>query len=337
MQTNLDDIFAKHLQGDLLEEKKIQSQPKQEEVKPKEETNIVMQQQNTNVATKQKGSLEERFLAQIVDYAQTSGEVLDNRTKSLAVDIITATNKVVMGNQYRWSEIDIKGCGLISQIKRWAKLGVSMEDKLYPDIRKNGKTGLYDIKINPQYQTLEKLMRLYFNLFNLEVLRFKEDIICVGDELIEEEDFNTGLSKITGHKRNNDIDRNNLDNIIGAYKIMYIKDVDNNINQYAVKIDKNRINRAYNASPSREKTVWKLDSAKMVKKTCTWEMWNDKNIRAFMNFPDSIINDLSIIDENNEMDWNAETKFNSVDKAQENVQMNVANGEVINASFDDGE
>ena len=207
-----------------------------------------------------------------------------------------------------------------------------MEDKLYPDIRKNNKTGLYDIAIKSQYQTVEKLIVKYFQL---PVIRFKEDVICIGDEIVEEEDFATGLSKIVGHKRNQNIDRNKMDNIIGAYKIMYIIDVDNNINQYVIRIDKNRIDRAYKASPSKEKTVWNMDTRKMVLKTVTWEMWNDKNIRAFMKFPEDVINDLSIIEETNEMDWNAETKFNNVSQAQENAQVNVATGEVINMKFDE--
>lgn len=287
---------------------------------------------NTQVSTPQKATLVEKFLTQVVNYAETSGEILDQKTKTLAVDIITGANKVVVGNQYRWNEIDIQGCGLISQIKRYAKLGLTMEDKLYVDIRKNGKTNLYDINIKPQYQTIEKLIVKYFML---QVLRFKEDVICIGDELVEEEDFSTGLTKITAHKRNNNIDRNKLDNIVGAYKIMYIKDVDGVINQYVIKIDKNRIDRAYKASPSREKTVWNLDTRKMTLKTVTWEMWNDKNIRAFMKFPEDVVNDLSVLDDTNEMDWNAETKFNNVNQAQESTQVNVATGEIIDMVFED--
>lgn len=313
------DIFDKYL--DRVDKPQ---QPKQEVV--------VNQPQQPQVATPQKASLVERFLTQVVNYAETSGEILDQKTKTLAVDIITGANKVVVGNQYNWKEIDIQGCGLISQIKRYAKLGLTMEDKLYVDIRRNGKTQLYDITIKPQYQAIEKLIVKYFQL---PVIRFKEDVICIGDELFEEEDFLTGLSKITNHKRNNDIDRNKLDNIIGAYKIMYIKDVDGKINQYVIKVDKNRIDRAYKASPSKEKTVWNMDTRKMVLKTVTWEMWNDKNIRAFMKFPEDVMEDLSVLEDTNEMDWNAETKFNNVNQAQENVQVNVATGEIINMDFED--
>lgn len=279
-----------------------------------------------------KMTLVEKFLTEVVAYAQTSGETLDSKTKALAVDIITATNKALIGQQIGWNMVDVAGCGVVSQIKRWAKLGVSMEDKLYPDIRKNGKTNLFDLVIKPQYQTVEKLIVKYFML---PVLRFKEDIICIGDELIEEEDFDTGVNRIKGHKRNDKIDRNKLDNIIGAYKIMYVKDSLNNIVPYTIKIDRNRIERAYKASPSREKAVWNVDSRKMVLKTVTWEMWNDKNIRAFMKFPEDITNDLSIIEETNEMDWSAETKFNSVNQAQDSVQKNVGSGETINMEFED--
>lgn len=297
--------------------------------------NLVVNENNHDLVKNnenKKVTLVEKFLNEIISYAETSGEVLDSKTKALAVDIITATNKALIGQQISWNMVDVAGCGVVSQIKRWAKLGVSMEDKLYPDIRKNGKTNLFDLVIKPQYQTVEKLIVKYFML---PVLRFKEDVICIGDVLVEEEDFVTGNDRIVSHKRNQDIDRNKIDNIIGAYKIMYIRDVDNNINQYVIKIDKNRIDRAYKASPSREKAVWNADTRKMILKTCTWEMWNDKNIRAFMKFPEDIVNDLSIIDETNEMDWSAETKFNNVNQAQENAQINVGNGASISMEFND--
>ena len=312
---NENNIFDKYVEDKI-------EQPKQQ---------VVVKQNNTQVAPQQKASLVERFLNQVVTYAETSGEILDQKTKTLAVDIITGANKVVVGNQYKWSEIDIQGCGLISQIKRYAKVGLTMEDKLYVDIRRNGKTGLFDINIKPQYQSLEKLMVKYFAK---PIERFKTEIVCIGDEVVKEEDFNTGLTKIVAHHRNNEIDRNKLDNIVGAYKIAYVREGKNLI-QYFVEIDKNRIDRAYKASPSKEKTVWNLDSVKMVKKTATWEFYNNENIRPFMIFPEDIINDLSVIEETSEMDWNAETKFNNVNQAQENVQVNVATGEVFNMNFED--
>ena len=324
-----EDIFDKYLTDKIVDEKPVQ-EPKVQPQQPKQEV-VVKEPAQTQVATQQKQTLVEKFLNQVVSYAETSGEHLDQKTKTLAVDIITGANKMVVGNQYKWSEIDIQGCGLISQIKRFAKVGLTMEDKLYVDIRRNSKTNLYDINIKPQYQSLEKLL---VKFFFKPIERFKTEIICVGDEVIREEDFNTGLMKITGHNRNNNIDRNKLDNIIGAYKIAYVRDGANLI-QMVVEIDRNRIDRAYKASPSREKTVWNMDSVKMVKKTATWEFYNSELIRPFMIFPEDIVNDLSVINESSEMEWNAETKFNNVNQAQENVQVNVATGEVINMEYNE--
>lgn len=270
-----------------------------------------------------------KFLEQVVKYAETSGEELDQQTKTLAVDIITGANKKLVSDGLQWKQVDIQGCGLVGQIKRFAKLGLTMEDKLYVDIRNNGKTGMKDIHIKPQYQALEKLM---VNFFTKPIVRFKEDIVCVGDEIGEEEDFSTGLFKITSHKRNTKIDRNKLDNIIGAYKIAYVIE-NNELVQYVVKIDKNRINRAYKASPSREKTVWNEDTRKMVLKTVTWEMWNDKNIRAFMVFPESIKRDISVLEESQEMEWNKETQFKNVSQAQENVEEKVATDDIIEMDY----
>ena len=103
---NMNDIFDKYL-TDKIEEKV--EQPKEEH---KQEV-VVKQEQQVQVDTPKKASLVERFLTQVVNYAETSGEILDQKTKTLAVDIITGANKVVVGNQYRWNEIDIQGCGLI--------------------------------------------------------------------------------------------------------------------------------------------------------------------------------------------------------------------------------
>lgn len=327
--------FVEKVETEVLEQKEVAKEKKveknQEIVQEKKNEISTQTQKTTQVATQKPNTLVGRFLEQVVNYAETSGENLDQKTKSLAVDIITATNKHLVASQVNWSEVDVQGCGLVSQIKRFAKLGLSMEDKLYPDVRNNSKTGKKDIHIKPQYQALEKLM---VRFFSKPILRFKEDIVCIGDEVLEEEDFYTGLNRIVGHKRNFSIDRNKLDNIIGAYKIAYVQE-GKNIVQYVIRIDKNRITRAYNASPSREKTVWNLDSKKMVLKTVTWEMWNDKNIRAFMVFPEDIAQDLSILEESQEMDWNAETKFQRVEQAQEQVQVDVATGEVVEMSYDE--
>ena len=102
MQNN-NSIFDKYL-DDKIDEIPTQKEQEKQEI-------VVKEQTTTQVATPQKLTLAERFLNQVVAYAETSGETLDQKTKSLAVEIITATNKVIVSNQYRWNEIDVQGCG----------------------------------------------------------------------------------------------------------------------------------------------------------------------------------------------------------------------------------
>ena len=286
-----------------------------------------------NVAVQEKKlSLVEQFLGNVVDYASFSGEVLSEKTKTFAVDIITMANKMVTTQGTNWNNVDIKNSGFISQIKRWSKLGVNSNDHLYIDLRNNSSTGKKDIMIKGQYQTYEKLMRLYF-MKKDTIKRFKSDVICNGDELVKEEDFETGLTKLCKHTRNISIDRNKLDNITGAYKIAYVQEGDKLV-QYYIEIDKNRIERAMRASSSREKTVWNNDTRKMVLKTVTHEMWNSELIRPFMNFPDDIMEDISVLEETEEMDWNKETKFDNVEEVQEEVNQKVASEDIIDVTFD---
>ena len=91
-----------------------------------------------------------------------------------------------------------------------------------------------------------------------------------------------------------------------------------------------------NASASEKKEVWNTDARKMVLKTVTWEMYNDKNIRPFLVFPEEIANDMSIVEENEEMNWNNdEKKYDNVKQAQNDVKENVASGEVIDMTYED--
>lgn len=289
-----------------------------------------------NVVKKQSQSIVERYLNAVIDYANVSGDVIDNKTKTFAVDIITMANKNIISNKYTWENIDVKGCGLVSQIKRWSKLGVSSQDKLYLDFRNNSKTGMIDITIKGQYQTYEKLMRLYYKKKDT-IVRFKSDIICIGDVIEKEEDFSTGITKITKHVRNEEIDRNKFENIIGAYKIAYEKNEDGTLTPIYVEIDKNRIERARNASPSREKAVWNSDTKKMVLKTVTIEMWNNEQIRPFLVFPEDVISSLDVIEETENMNWNKNNQFEETKETDENVLTNVASEKPIEVdmSFDE--
>lgn len=323
-----DDFFKDENKKETVvkEEKKVE--PKVEKkVEPKNE---VAKKEETAVTNKPKNA-NEFFLSKVIEYGTTSGDEIDNKTKKFAFDIITSMNKSVLSNNYEWGKIDVQGCNLISQIKRWAKLGVSMNDYLYIDFRNNGKTGLVDAFIKGQYQTFERLMVLYFKH---PIVRFKTEIICEGDTVVKEEDFETGITKIVKHERNLEADRNSLDNITGAYKIAYVDEKrDGKLTQLFVEIDKNRITRAMNASSSKDKGVWKADTVKMVKKTVTHEMFNSDTIRPFMNYPEDIIKDLSILNESEEMNWNQERKYQDVKAVNNDIEYNAGTGEVLSNNF----
>jgi hypothetical protein len=288
---------------------------------------------------KQPISMTEYVLNMVVNYAAVGGEVLTEREKTSAINIITLTNRAIVTNSdgITWNDIDLRGCGFAEQVKHWCKLGITGEDKLYIDIRNNKYKAKKDIFIKPQYQTCEKLMTMYFAY---PIVRFKTEVICIGDEIEIEEDFKTGLTTIISHKRNKDIDRNKYENIIGAYKIAFVsinpeKPLD--LTQIYVEIDRNRIERAYNASSSKDKSVWNADSVKMVKKTVTWEMFNSEQIRPFMKYPEDVIKggDLKILEESEEMDFNKETKYENVDKVGEEIDKKVATEDVIDVAYED--
>lgn len=288
---------------------------------------------------KQPISMTESILNMVVNYAAVGGEILTEREKTSAINIITLTNRaiVAIGDGTTWNDIDLRGCGYAEQVKHLCKLGITSVDKIYADIRNNKYKPKKDIFIKLQYQACEKLMTMYFAY---PIVRFKTEVICIGDEIETEEDFKTGLTTIISHKRNKDIDRNKYENIIGAYKIAFVsinpeKPLD--LTQIYVEIDRNRIERAYNASSSRDKSVWNADTVKMVKKTVTWEMFNSEQIRPFMKYPEDVIKggDLSILEESEEMDFTKETKFNNVDSVSKEVDKKVASEDIIDVVYED--
>lgn len=303
----------KDLFDEVTKETNVKEEPKKE----------IKKQENQLIDMGQKMS--QSLIAQVESFTQISGETFNEKAKTFAIDIITGTTKKIVSEGYNWGEIDLVGCGFVNQIKRWSKLGVSMEDKLFIDIRNNNKTNMKDIQIKAQYQTIEKLMEKYCIK---KIVRWKDGVICIGDEFETETDWETGLDKIVKFVKNKDIDRNKLENIIGAFKVAYIQNGDK-IEQLVVEIDKNRILRGMNASASREKTVWNNDTQKMVLKTVTWEMWNNPNVRTFMKFPNDVVNDISVVEESEEMDWNKETKRKNVIDVQGDVINEVASGDKL--------
>ena len=106
------------------------------------------------------------------------------------------------------------------------------------------------LQVKKQYQGIDKEL---IKWCSKSIVRFLSGVICQGDEFETDVDFETGLEKSRETQKNNSVDRNKLENIIGAYKIAYVLE-DGKLVQYPVVIDKNRIMRAYNASPTNEKT-----------------------------------------------------------------------------------
>lgn len=268
------------------------------------------------------------LLAQVESFARIEGTELTGEEKIFAVNTICDIDKKLREQGISWQQVDVIGCKIPQQIKRYARLGLSTSDgEIYVDVRYNSKTGKNDVFIKKQYQGVEKEIIKYCTK---KIDHFKRGVICVGDELEIEEDFETGYDKIVKHKKNPDknLDRNLLDNIVGAYEIAYEKLPDGSFVQHVALIDKNRIMRAYNASPSREKTVWKNDTQRMVLKTAAWVLYNNV-LKPYIEIPISL-----------KKDWE-ETKdqmeFESLNAEQteqkEIIYQNVGEGETVD--FDD--
>ena len=311
--------------SDSLGDKKANEQLVKETPKTENKQNLAV---NSSVPAKMKDftqALIESTLDKINDIVSYSNEVFSTRAKECASDIIVSLSHTLNERGYNWKQIDTQGSGLINQIKRWAKLGIDVTtDKLYADIRNNSKTGLYDIKVKGQYQTVEKLIIKYCSK---KIFRFKTEVICVGDELKKEFDYLLGEDRITGFIKDEKVNRNLLENIIGAFKIAYYVE-NGQVKQIVTEIDKNRIMRAYETATT--KNVWNRDTQKMVKKTVTWEMWNGEDIRPFMDFPEDIIQDLTVVNESEDVDFNKEHKYSNVVDAQEHVEETIGAGEEIN-------
>lgn len=260
------------------------------------------------------------MLSRVKELSEIENTPLTSEEKSFALEILQDINKKVSEKRIMWSEIDIVGCALYSQVKSFARIGLSSINKeLYVDIRNNKYTGKKDINILKQYQGLEKEL---IKWSSKKIVRFYKDVVCQGDEFEIGVDFNTGINKITKHKKTTSIDRNNLANIIGAYAIAYVKENDE-IVPYIANIDKNRITRAYNASPTETKTIWKQDTTKMVIKTAVWELYN--MFKPFVNLPIELKADW--VNTNEKMDWvNTEATQEELTKE---LEVDANSGEIL--------
>ena len=325
--------------ADVVKEKPTQEisplepkRPTHEEIL-KKETQVVKEDTPQPVATKGKTNpsdfnvvLAERTVNKISELAKISNQVITEREKSLATDIVLSANKSIIANGYNWKQIDVVNNNLFGDIKRWAKLGVDAStDHLYPELRKNNKTNSIDIRIKPQYQTIRKLIVKYCTK---KIINFRDDVVCKSDNLSKKFDFLTGSEKILDHTYGETRNPNLLDDIVGAYVVAFYENNDGSIGQIVSYIDKNRIMRGYNSAQT--KNVWDKDTKKMVIKTAYWEMWNGASIQPFMAFPDDIINDLSVVNETSDVDFsNKDHKFNNLDSAEDNFKERANTGEII--------
>lgn len=294
--------------------------------------------QNTNVVKNELKDLGQtaikNMMNQVISFANLENSQLTAKETQYAIGIITNINKKVVSDPtLSWKSLDIQGCQLPAQIKRYAKLNLQLENQeLFTDIRNNGKTGLKDINLKLQYQGLEKLMTRYCTFGGKQIIRFYKDVICKGDKIVEKPNLKTGLLELKDHEyfETEDVDyRNKLENITGAYAIAYIME-NNELNPYVARIDKNRINRARSAASS--KNIWDSDTRKMTLKTAVWELWNI--MKPFIQMPQDLLKDLEEISKS-EVDFNNQDYINvEVEEVKEVVENKVASEEVT-ATFDD--
>lgn len=268
------------------------------------------------------------LLAQVESFAQIEGTPLTGEDKIFAVNTICDMDKKLREIGKDWSKIDVVGCKVPQQIKRYARLGLSTsESEIYIDIKYNKNTNKHDMYIKKQYQGIEKEIVRYCTK---KISHFKSGVICIGDEFEVEEDFETGYDKVIKHIKNSDkaLDRNLLDNIVGAYAIAYEKTNDGKFIQHVAQIDKKRIMRAYNSSPTTEKKVWNNDTQRMVLKTAAWVLYNNV-LKPYIEIPTSLKKDWE--ETNDQMEFeslNAESQ-----EQQDIVYQNVGEGDMV--AFDD--
>lgn len=184
-------------------------------------------------------------------------------------------------------KIDVRQLNMtnfLEQVKHFGKMQLSLQEKeLYIDIRNDGDTKMKNVTIMRQYQAIQKIMTRYCTK---KIVRFVDGIVCNGDAFQTTTDFETGLTKIVKHIKNENIDRGNLNNIQKAYAIAYVSEL-GKIVPYAKVVEKNRIMTAYNCSPSTKKTVWNNHTERMVIKTAYWCLYNDV-MKPFVEIPSDL-------------------------------------------------
>lgn len=283
-------------------------------------------QQKVNAQTPQQNGVQKlpdigkaminRLLEQVVAFANIENTPLTDKERSYAMGIFSGIVKTIEERKIDWNLVDMKS--VMEQTKAYSRIGLSIEQQeIYIDVRNNGKTGKVDVNIKKQYQGIEKELLKWCSK---KIIRYYQDIICSGDSFETEVDFETGLKRVVKHKKNPDIDRNKLENITGAYKIAYVEE-NGKLNQYVVEIDKNRIMRAYNASPTNEKPIWNKDTQRMVLKTAAWCLYHYV-LRPFVNVPIELKKDYEVTKDKLDFD-------NAEEIVVEEIKNNANTGELV--------
>ena len=207
----------------------------------------------TNAVAKANKGFSSIMMVKVNEITQSSGCVLSVKDKTFAQDIILSTYKKMVEENIDPNDINFMGCNFPGQVKRFARLGLSLnENEIWLDIRNNSKTGKKDINLKVQYQGEEKLI-IKFCKKNGGVINIIKDVIMEGEELVTSRNFKTGDYIISDHKIPDILHRNinsaNKNNVIGAYAIAYHEDG----TQTAIVIDKDRI-RETSPTPKQQRS-----------------------------------------------------------------------------------
>lgn len=325
----VEDIKIDSVSGEVVEEKPTLKKPTPKvekkvepkvEAKPSEEPKR-QPKQNAVVAHTPTYAITEDITKQIKSMVTLNNETWTPKEQAVAANIISVTDKVVRAGGYSWKNIDMIGNDVAGAIKHWAKLGIDGYDYLHPMIRNNPNTGKLDLTFEPQYQTFQKLITKYCTK---KIFNFVADVICIGDELDYKFDYKLGKDVFNDFKPNPKRNPNDMNQIIGAFAIAFYQE-DGEVKQIVEKIDKDTIMQAYNAAKTHK--IWDSYTEKMVKKTAIRCLFKGDKIRPFMQYPDEIVSDLGIIDEESDVDFsNKDRKYKDIIEA-ETVANDFGNGD----------
>lgn len=262
-------------------------------------------------------SVNKTLMSQVESLANIEAAPLTSEEKTFAVEIITGLQKRLTEENYDITNVDVTGSGLSQQIKRYARLRLSLhEHEIYLNIRKNGKTEMLDVSIEPQYQAKERIMARWCHVGGGITRPFLKGIVLEGEMFSTKTNFATGDITITDHEYDEGRHltyKDSWEKVRKAYCVAYHADGTST----TVIIDRDRIMRAYDASPTKEKPIWKSDMAKMVIKTAVIEMYN--KLKPFIEIPIELQSDYHAMNDVDEMNWEPEQ---TIKKEQ---QMELAN------------